>query len=116
MKTYVCEQCGNVIAKIVDSGVPVMCCGKPMTETVDNTADVCDLKPLNHEATENYIVCNCNNVSYFTILDEVQKHGSIEQLLDVFEKVKDTTHCSTGCGGCYDKVIEIISEAMNSGK
>ena len=35
-----------------------------------------------------------------------------ENLLDVFEAVKNTTHCSTGCGGCYDKVIEIISSAI----
>ena len=26
-----------------------------------------------------------------------------------FEKV---THCSTGCGGCHDKVIDIISEIL----
>ena len=29
------------------------------------------------------------------------------------EKVKDITHCSTGCGGCYDKVMAILSDAMN---
>ena len=84
------------------------------TEIVEEA--ICDLQPVDHDTTENYIVCNCNQVSYFTILDEVQKHGNIEQLLDVFEQVKDTTHCSTGCGGCYDKVIEIISEAMSGGK
>ena len=75
-------------------------------------APVCDLKPLDVEAKENYVVCNCNNVTFFDILDEVHKHDKIDQLLDVFEDVKNTTHCSTGCGGCYDKVIAIISEAM----
>ncbi|MBQ5792117.1 MAG: (2Fe-2S)-binding protein, partial [Clostridia bacterium] len=30
-----------------------------------------------------------------------------------FEKVKDTTKCSSGCGGCYEKVLAIISEAMS---
>lgn len=64
-------------------------------------------------ATVNHIVCNCNNVSYFDILDAVHKHNNVEKLLDVFEDVKDTTKCSTGCGGCYDKVMNIISEAMN---
>ena len=77
---------------------------------------VCDLQPLDVDSKENYIVCKCNNVSYFDILDEVHKHSKIEQLLDVFEDVKNTTHCSTGCGGCYDKVITIISEAMTTGK
>ena len=77
---------------------------------------VCDLKPVDVNAKENYIVCKCNSVSYFDILDEVHKHSHIEQLLDVFEDVKNTTHCSTGCGGCYEKVIDIISDALTSGK
>ena len=77
---------------------------------------VCDLKPLDVNAKENYVVCKCNNVSYFDILDEVHKHSNIENLLDVFEDVKNTTHCSTGCGGCYDKVIAIISDSLATGK
>ena len=60
----------------------------------------------------NYIVCKCNNVSYYDILDEVHKHSNMNDLLKVFESVKDTTRCSTGCGGCYDKVVNIISDAI----
>ena len=85
-----------------------------MTEVEEKL--VCDLKPLDVNAKENYKVCKCNDVSYFDILDEVQKQDNIENLLDVFEAVKDTTHCSTGCGGCYDKVIAIISEAITAGQ
>lgn len=75
-------------------------------------APVCDLKPVDRNATEDYVVCKCNNVTSFDILDEVEKHRDINELLDMFENVKNTTHCSTGCGGCYDKVIAIISDAM----
>ena len=35
MKLYKCEICGNIIEKVIDKGVPVMCCGKPMVETVE---------------------------------------------------------------------------------
>ena len=28
-KFYICRTCGNIIEKINDSGVPVVCCGKP---------------------------------------------------------------------------------------
>ena len=38
-KFYKCETCGNVIVKLVDSKVPVMCCGKKMEELVPNTVD-----------------------------------------------------------------------------
>ena len=204
MKVYKCSQCGNVISMISASGVPVMCCGKPMEEMIPNTVDasaekhvpvvevfaneikvsvgevahpmveehyiewifvetengsqmkklvageepvatfelngekalavyaycnlhglwkaevvekpVCDLSPLNLDAKANYVVCKCNNVSYFDILEALQKHSSIENLLDVFEDVRNTTACSTGCGGCYEKVIAIISEALSAGK
>lgn len=204
MKVYKCSQCGNMISMIAESGVPVMCCGKPMGELVPNTVEasgekhipvvevsgtkvnvkvgsvehpmveehyiewicvetekgsqykhlnpgeapettfslhgdkavavyaycnlhglwkteieekpVCDLPDLDVDSKGNYVVCNCNQVKYFDILDEVHKHNNIENLLDVFEDVKNTTHCSTGCGGCYDKVIAIISEAMSTGK
>lgn len=38
-KFFKCDTCGNVAIKIVDSRVPLVCCGKPMTELVANTAD-----------------------------------------------------------------------------
>ena len=84
------------------------------TEIVEKP--VCELKPLNLDTKENYVVCQCNNVSYFDILEALQTHSSIEGLMDVFEDVKNTTHCSTGCGGCHDKVVTIISEALSAGK
>ena len=39
MKFYKCETCGNIITKLNDAGVPVMCCGKPMTELVPGSTD-----------------------------------------------------------------------------
>lgn len=39
MKFYVCETCGNFVGMIKESGVPMMCCGKNMTELVPGTSD-----------------------------------------------------------------------------
>ena len=39
VKFYKCNHCGNVIEKLVDSGVSVVCCGQKMTELVPNTVD-----------------------------------------------------------------------------
>ncbi|MCC8160900.1 MAG: desulfoferrodoxin [Oscillospiraceae bacterium] len=39
LKFYVCEHCGNIIVKVKDSGVPVMCCGQKMTEIIPGTTD-----------------------------------------------------------------------------
>ena len=199
---FKCSHCGNIIAMVEDKGVPVMCCGKKMTEiipgsvdasvekhvpvfTVDGTkvyvvvgsvehpmteehyiewisiqtkqgnqrkcltpsdkpaacfsicdgdeveavyaycnlhglwmaenvlAPVCDLKSLDTETHENYVICKCNNVKYSDIVDAVHGSKSMDSLLSAFDSVKKTTHCSSGCGGCYNKVIAIISNAMN---
>ncbi len=61
---------------------------------------------------ENYMVCNCKQVSYGDILDALHEHESFDNVLAAFEEVKEVTHCSTGCGGCHDKVMKIISDEM----
>ena len=39
MKFYICNHCGNIIAYVKSSGVPVVCCGEKMQELVPNTTD-----------------------------------------------------------------------------
>ena len=39
MKFYRCEHCGNIITKVNDAGVPVVCCGQPMKELVPGATD-----------------------------------------------------------------------------
>ena len=43
-KFFICETCGNIIAMVKPSGVPVMCCGKKMKEIVPNTTDAAQEK------------------------------------------------------------------------
>lgn len=39
MKFYRCEVCGQIIAIVKKTGVPVMCCGQKMTEIVPGATD-----------------------------------------------------------------------------
>ena len=39
LKLYRCAHCGNIAFKVVDKGVPLMCCGQKMEELVPNTTD-----------------------------------------------------------------------------
>ena len=39
IKFYRCPVCGNIVMKVMDSGVPVVCCGQPMVELVANASD-----------------------------------------------------------------------------
>ncbi len=61
---------------------------------------------------ENFMVCNCKQVSYNDILNALQNMESINDVLSAFQDIQAVTHCSTGCGGCHDKVLRIISDAM----
>ena len=41
MKTqfYICNHCGNIIAMVKNSGIPVQCCGANMQEIMPGTSD-----------------------------------------------------------------------------
>ncbi len=200
VKFFKCPHCGNIIEKINDTGIPMVCCGEVMERLMPGTTEasaekhipevkvtdnrvwvkvgevnhpmteehliewVCLLtdkgvyrkyltagkmptatfltvneKPIavyaycnlhglwmasaevapvvehveeSKTASENYTVCFCNQVSYFDIEKAIHENTQLADVLAVFEKVKDTTHCSTGCGGCHAKVMEIISDIL----
>ena len=38
-KFYKCNKCGNVAIKVVDSGVPMVCCGEKMELLEPNVVD-----------------------------------------------------------------------------
>ena len=44
MKFYRCSHCGQIIAVVKATGVPVMCCGEAMAELTANTTDAAQEK------------------------------------------------------------------------
>ncbi len=52
-KFYICKHCGNVIAFVKASGVPVICCGEKMTEIIPGTTDASVEKHLPVYTVEN---------------------------------------------------------------
>lgn len=43
---YTCVNCGNIAVKIVDSGVDLVCCGKPMVKVIANSVEASEDKHL----------------------------------------------------------------------
>ena len=43
---FICEHCGNIVAMVKDTGVPVMCCGQKMTELVPGTTEAATEKHI----------------------------------------------------------------------
>lgn len=46
LKFFRCNHCGNIIVKIKDSTVPVVCCGEQMQELVPGTTDAATEKHI----------------------------------------------------------------------
>ena len=61
---------------------------------------------------ENKMICNCKQVSAADIEKALHTSKHFESVEKAFKDVQEVTHCSTGCGGCYEKVLDVISELM----
>lgn len=61
---------------------------------------------------ENVIICNCKQVKYNDIVAALHTEKKFDDVLEAFKEVQSVTNCSTGCGGCYQKVLDIISAEM----
>ena len=62
---------------------------------------------------ENYMICNCKKVSYADISNAMHDTKRFDDVLEAFEDVQKIKNCSTGCGGCHSKVLDVISDIMS---
>ena len=60
----------------------------------------------------NEMICNCKQVSYADVENALHQLDKFDDVLKAFDEVQKITHCSTGCGGCHDKIMDAISEIM----
>lgn len=56
MKFYRCKHCGNIIVKMKDSGVSVVCCGEKMAEMPLNSQDFSNEKHVPVVSVENDVL------------------------------------------------------------
>lgn len=61
---------------------------------------------------ENQIICNCKGVSFADIEKVLENEKHFVGVEKAFEEVQQVTHCTTGCGGCHDKIVDAISKIM----
>ena len=56
---------------------------------------------------ENYIICNCKHVTYADVENALHSESKFENVEKAFEDVQKITKCSTGCGGCHGKIMDM---------
>lgn len=65
VKLYKCAHCGNIIIKIVDSKVPVMCCGQKMEEIIPGSVDAAVEKHVpQYTVSDGYVEVNVGSVAH----------------------------------------------------
>ena len=65
MVFYRCPVCGQIVAIVKKTGVPVMCCGKPMQEIVPGTTDASVEKHVPvYEVKDNKVYVKIGSVAH----------------------------------------------------
>ena len=62
--------------------------------------------------TTDEVICKCKKVSFSDVESALRQINNFTDLIHSFEEVQQITHCSTGCGGCHDKIMDAISQIM----
>lgn len=62
---------------------------------------------------QNIEICHCNNVTVNDIDKALHNGDNLTDITEMFKRVQEETACSTKCGGCYEKILETISELMH---
>ena len=64
-KFFICETCGNIVAAVKESGVPVMCCGEKMKEIIPGTVEASKEKHIPvYEINENIVKVTVGEVEH----------------------------------------------------
>lgn len=79
MKFYRCETCGQIIAIVKKTPVPVMCCGKPMKEIIPGTTDAAVEKHVPvYEVEGNKVIVTVGSVEHPMIEEHYIEWVSIQ--------------------------------------
>lgn len=64
-KFLICEHCGNIVAAVKESGVPVMCCGQKMKEIIPGSVEASHEKHIPEFVVEgNKVIVTVGSVEH----------------------------------------------------
>lgn len=58
------------------------------------------------------VICNCKQVTFGAIEKAVREAARLNDAITLFDEVQKETQCSTGCGGCHDKIMDVIADLL----
>ncbi len=69
------------------------------------------MEPIRYEPEE--VICRCKQVTLGDIDRALHNHTHFSDVEKEFAQVQKMTACSTGCGGCHDKIMAVISQIIS---
>lgn len=110
MEFYICKHCGNIVTKVKDSGVPLVCCGEEMVQLKAGTTDGAKEKHVPvYEVNGNSVTVSVGSVEhpmltehYIEFICLVTKNGVQVKHLNPGEKPVATFALVDG-----DEVVEV---------
>lgn len=114
-KYYICEHCGNIITKVKDTGVPVVCCGQKMTQLIPGTTDgVVEKHVPVYEVKDNKVYVTVGSIEHPMLPEHYIEWVAIQtdkgmqrKVLSPWETPKVTFAL------CDDETVEAVYEYCN---
>ena len=114
-KFYKCSHCGNIIAKVKDMGVPVICCGEKMQEMIPGTVDASLEKHVPvYEIKDNIVTVSVGAVEHPMLNEHYIEWISLQTNKGNQRKVLNPGDKPTACFVlCEGEVVEAVFEHCN---
>ena len=114
-KFYKCSHCGNIIAKVKDMGVPVICCGEKMQEMIPGTVDASLEKHVPvYEIKDNVVTVSVGAVEHPMLNEHYIEWISLQTNKGNQRKVLNPGDKPTACFVlCEGEVVEAVFEHCN---
>ena len=112
LKFYICKHCGNIVTKIKDSGVPVVCCGEPMVELIPGEVEAAGEKHVPvYEVEGNKVTVSVGSVNHPMIPEHFIEWVCLQTKQGVQRKAlapnQEPKCCFTLCEG--DEVVAVYA-------
>lgn len=114
-KFFICENCGNIIAKVKDSGVPVVCCGQKMTELIPGTTDASQEKHVPvYKVEDNKVMVEIGSVAHPMLPEHHIEWVSLQTKMGNQRKVLEVGQEPKVCFSiCEGDEVEAVFEYCN---
>ena len=111
-KYYICKHCGNIVTKVKDSGVPVVCCGEPMVELIPGEVEAAGEKHVPvYEVEGNKVTVSVGSVAHPMIEAHYIEWVALQTKQGVQRKAlapnQEPKCCFTLCEG--DEVVAVYA-------